>query len=64
MTPTPLHIPTSKISPVADSSHERILIQPAGDKKQLVSIPCQKNIYTFPMVFIHKKHFNKQSNKN
>jgi hypothetical protein len=55
MTPTPLHIPTSQISPVADSSHERILIRPVGDKKQLVSIPSQKNIYTFPMVFIHKK---------
>jgi len=55
MTPTPLHIPTSQISPVADSSHERILIRPIGDKKQLVSIPTQKNIFTFPIVFIHKK---------
>jgi hypothetical protein len=54
MTPTPLHIPTSQISPVADSSHERILIRPVGDKKKLVSVPPQKNIYKFPMVFIHK----------
>jgi hypothetical protein len=55
MTPTPLHIPTSQISPVADYSHERILIRPVGDKKQLISIQPQKNIYTFPMVFILKK---------
>ncbi len=55
MTPTPLHIPTSQISPVADSSHERILIRPVGDKKKVVSIPPQKKIFSFPMVFIHKK---------
>lgn len=55
MTPTPLHIPTSQISPVAESSHERLLIRPIGEKKQVVSIPPQKNIYTFPMVFIHKE---------
>ncbi len=54
MTPTPLHIPTSQISPVADSSHERILIRPVGQKQQLSSIFRQKSIYSFPMVFIHK----------
>jgi hypothetical protein len=59
MTPTPLHIPTSQISPVADSSHERILICPVGDKKQLVSVPPQKIIYKFPMVFIHKNTSHK-----
>ncbi|GEM_PF-2448580 len=55
MTPTPLHIPTSQISPVADSSHERVLIRPIGNEKQFISILWQKTINSFPMVFIHKK---------
>jgi hypothetical protein len=59
MTPTPLHIPTSQISPVADSSHERILIRPVGDKNQLVSVPLKKNINKFPMIYIHKKTSHK-----
>jgi hypothetical protein len=54
MTPTPLHIPTSQISPVADSSHERILIRPIGGEKQFISILWQKTINSFPMVFIQK----------
>ncbi len=56
MTPTPLHIPTSQISPVADSSHERILIRPVGHEQQLVSISRQKSAYSFPMIFIYKKN--------
>ena len=54
MSPTPLHIPTSQISPISEISHERILIRPVGEGKQFVLLLLKKIIKSFPMIFIKK----------
>ena len=41
MTPTPLHIPKSRVSPIPDSSHEMIYLKDLNDKEALKVIPMR-----------------------
>ena len=56
MTPTPLHIPTSKIAPASEASHARLLIRSVEKKQRLISISRKKRVYTFPMIYIIKNN--------
>mgnify|MGYP006091001831 CR=1 FL=1 len=55
MTPTPLHIPTSVVSPIADFSHDRTLVRSLNSKDKMFSILSEETLGIFPLVHIAKK---------
>jgi len=52
MTPTPLHIPESRISPIPDSSHEMIYLKGLNDKEALKVIPLREVVWMHPLVSV------------
>ena len=52
MTPTPLHIPNSRISPIPDASHEMIYLKDLKDNEGLKVIPSQDVVWMYPLVFV------------
>lgn len=50
MTPTPLHIPGSRVSPIDDKTHEMILIKSLVASSQVQVIPIGKVLWMHPLV--------------
>jgi hypothetical protein len=50
MTPTPLHIPGSRVSPIDDKTHEMILIKSLEASAQVQVIPTEKILWMHPLV--------------
>lgn len=52
MTPTPLHIPSSRVSPIADSTHQMVFIEKLDEVEGPVVIPVKNIVWTHPLVRI------------
>jgi hypothetical protein len=52
MTPTPLHIPESKVSPIPDFTHEMIYLKSLNDKEALKVVPLQDVMWMHPLVSV------------
>jgi len=52
MTPTPLHIPESRVSPIPDSAHEMIYLKGLSDSEALKVVPLQDVVWIHPLVFV------------
>ena len=52
MTPTPLHIPKSRISPIPDSAHEMIYLKGLKDKEALKVVPLQDVVWMHPLISV------------
>lgn len=50
MTPTPLHIPESKVSPIPDSAHEMIYLRSLNDNEPLKVVPLQDVVWMHPLI--------------
>lgn len=50
MTPTPLHIPGARISPIDDKTHEMILIKSLETSSQVQVVPTAKLLWMHPLV--------------
>ena len=55
MTPTPLHIPESRVSPIPDSAHQRIYLKPLGDNASLIVLPLESVIWMHPLILVVDK---------
>jgi len=55
MTPTPLHIPGSRVSPIPDSAHERIYLKSLGENEPLMVIPLEEVVWMHPMILVVEK---------
>ena len=53
MTPTPLHIPSSKVSPIPSSSHALTILQPINPKKKLIAVLPDNLLWLHPLVYVH-----------
>lgn len=52
MTPTPLHIPDSKVSPIADSTHQRVILKSLNSGDPLMLVPVENVVWMHPLVAI------------
>lgn len=52
MTPTPLHIPDSKVSPIADSTHQRVILKGLDNGDPLMFVPVENVVWMHPLVAI------------
>ena len=52
MVPTPLHVPDSHISPIAESLHHVLLFKDLERSGRLRLIPAQKLIWKHPLVYV------------
>ena len=52
MTPTPLHIPDSRVSPIPDSSHEMIYFRNLEKKETLKIVSSREVVWIYPLLFI------------
>lgn len=52
MTPTPLHIPKSKISPIAESTHQMIYYKKLAEAEALTLLPAGDLLWMHPLVLI------------
>ena len=52
MTPTPLHIPDSKISPIAESTHQTIFLQSLANPEKLTLVRGGNLLWLHPLVLI------------
>jgi hypothetical protein len=52
MTPTPLHIPESRVSPIPDSAHEMIYLKGINDNEALKVVPLRDVIWMHPLIFV------------
>jgi hypothetical protein len=50
MTPTPLHIPGARVSPIDDKTHEMILIKSLEASSQVQVVPTAKLLWMHPLV--------------
>jgi hypothetical protein len=55
MVPTPLHIPDSQASPIAESLHHVLLFKDLANPEKLRLIPVSKILWKHPLVFVQKK---------
>jgi len=55
MVPTPLHIPDSKISPIAPSLHHFLLFKDLANPEKLRLIPASKVLWKHPLVYVQNK---------
>ncbi len=55
MTPTPLHIPDSRVSPIPDSAHERIYLKPLEENASLMVLPLENVVWMHPLILIVEK---------
>ncbi len=54
MVPTPLHIPDSRISPIAPSLHHVLLFKDFSSSRRLRVIPASKILWKHPLVYVQK----------
>lgn len=52
MTPTPLHIPGSRISPIPGSAHEMVYLKSLWPERLSV-IPVKEVLWMHPLIYIH-----------
>ena len=52
MTPTPLHISSSKVSPIPSSSHSLTMVQPKDPKKGLITCPSDDILWLHPLIYV------------
>ena len=52
MTPTPLHIPESKVSPIPNSSHGMIYLKNLNDKEGLKVVPLKDVVWMHPLITV------------
>jgi hypothetical protein len=52
MTPTPLHIPKSRVSPIAESTHQMIYYKQLADAVALTLLPAGNLLWMHPLVLI------------
>lgn len=52
MTPTPLHIPGSRVSPIPESTHETIYFKGLENSEQLILVPRGNLLWMHPLVLI------------
>ena len=52
MTPTPLHIPESRVSPIPDSTHEMIYLKGLRNNEAVKVIPLQDVVWTYPLIAV------------
>jgi hypothetical protein len=52
MTPTPLHIPKSRVSPIADSTHQMIYYKGLAETEALTLLPAGNLLWMHPLVLI------------
>lgn len=52
MTPTPLHIPGSRVSPIAESTHQTIFLKSLKNPEKLTLVPRGDLLWMHPLVFI------------
>ncbi len=54
MTPTPLHIPESQVSPIPDSAHEMIYLKGLNEDEALKVIPLRDVVWMHPLITVVK----------
>lgn len=52
MTPTPLHIPESQVSPIPDSAHEMIYLQDLNQDETLKVVSLKDVVWMHPLVVV------------
>ncbi|MBI5427350.1 MAG: hypothetical protein HZA02_03630 [Nitrospinae bacterium] len=52
MTPTPLHIPGSLVSPIAESTHQMVFLKKLDEVDGPIAIPAKDIVWTHPLVRI------------
>ena len=52
MTPTPLHIPKSRVSPIPDSSHEMIYLKGLSADDSLKVVPFRDVVWKYPLISV------------
>ena len=52
MTPTPLHIPDSQVSPIPDSAHEMIYLQDLSENESLKVVPLRDVVWMHPLIVV------------
>jgi hypothetical protein len=55
MTPTPLHIPGSRVSPIAESTHQTIFLKSLKNPEKLILVPGGNLLWMHPLVLILKQ---------
>ena len=55
MTPTPLHIPESQVSPIPDSAHEMIYLKGLSENEILKVVPLRDVVWMHPLIAVMKK---------
>lgn len=54
MVPPPLHVPDSRISPIASSLHHVLLFKDFSDSGKLRLLPASKILWKHPLVYVQK----------
>ena len=54
MTPTPLHIPGSRVSPIAESTHQTIFLKSLRNPEKLILVPGGNLLWMHPLGVILK----------
>ncbi len=52
MTPTPLHIPESRVSPIPDSAHEMIYLKDLNESEALKVVPLRDVVWMHPLISV------------
>ena len=52
MTPTPLHIPESQVSPIPDSAHEMIYLKGLRENENVQVIPFRDVVWMHPLIAV------------
>ncbi len=52
MTPTPLHIPESRVSPIPDSAHEMIYLKCINESESLKVVPRREVVWMHPLILV------------
>ena len=55
MVPTPMHVPDSRISPIAQSLHHVLLFKDLASPEKLRLIPVSKILWKHPLVYVQKR---------
>ncbi len=54
MTPTPLHMPDSTVSPIPDSAHKMVLLCKTGGAGGASAVPANEILWMHPLLYILK----------
>lgn len=52
MTPTPLHIPGSRVSPIAETTHQTLFLKGLENPEKLILVPRGSLLWMHPLVLI------------